>query len=114
VAQHYPVGESFLHYIWQFQYFQKAALKTTAGETLNIIKPGILNSDAGPDFAQAKIKIDSIDWVGNAEIHVKASEWYDHKHDRDSAYENVVLHIVWEDNKPVYRKDGTQNSNAGA
>jgi hypothetical protein len=108
VAQHYPVGESFLHYIWQFQYFQKGALKTTAGETLNIIKPGILNSDAGPDFAQAKIKIDSIDWVGNAEIHVKASEWYDHKHDRDSAYENVVLHIVWEDNRPVYRKDGSQ------
>jgi hypothetical protein len=108
VAQHYPVGESFLHYIWQFQYFQKVALKTTAGETLNIIKPGILNSDAGPDFAQAKIKIDSIDWVGNAEIHVKASEWYDHKHDRDSAYENVVLHIVWEDNRPVYRKDGSQ------
>lgn len=102
------MSEFFLHYIWQFQYFQKEALKTTAGETLNIIKPGIANSDAGPDFAHAKVKIDAIDWVGNAEIHVNASEWYDHKHDRDPAYENVVLHIVWENNKPVHRSDGSQ------
>ncbi|MDZ7649739.1 MAG: DUF2851 family protein [Cytophagales bacterium] len=93
---------------------KKQRSKLTAGETLNIIKPGILNSDAGPDFAQTKIKIDSIDWVGNAEIHVKASEWYDHKHDRDSAYENVVLHVVWGGVQACVPNGWNKNSNAGA
>ncbi len=102
------MNESFLHYLWQFQYFDKRDIKTTAGETLNILKPGILNSDSGPDFSQVKIKIDTIDWVGNVEIHVQSSGWYEHKHDQDHAYENVVLHVVWEENKPVYRNDGTR------
>jgi hypothetical protein len=102
------LNESFLHYLWQFQYFDKSELKTTAGEVLNILKPGFLNSDAGPDFSQSKIKIDNIDWVGNVEIHIQSSGWYEHKHDRDAAYENVVLHVVWEEDKPVYRSDGTR------
>lgn len=102
------MNESFLHYLWQFQYFDKRDLKTTAGETLNILKPGILNSDSGPDFSHVKIKIVNIDWVGNVEIHVHSSGWYEHKHDLDQAYENVVLHVVWEENKPVFRKDGTR------
>ena len=101
------VSESFLHYIWQFQYFDKSNLTTNAGERLTVLKPGILNSDAGPDFSQAKIKIDLIEWAGCVEIHIQSSGWYEHKHDTDKAYENVVLHIVWEDNKPVYRTDGT-------
>lgn len=83
-------------------------MKTTAGEVLNILKPGILNSDAGPDFSQSKVKIDNIDWIGNVEIHIQSSGWYEHKHDRDAAYENVVLHVVWEEDKPVYRTDGTR------
>jgi len=102
------VNELFLQYLWQFQYFDKRDLKTTAGETLNILKPGILNSDSGPDFSHVKIKIENIDWVGNVEIHVQSSGWYEHKHDQDYAYENVVLHVVWEENKPVFRKDGTR------
>jgi hypothetical protein len=102
------VNESFLHYLWQFQYFDKSGLVTTAGERLTIFKPGILNSDSGPDFSQAKIKIDAIEWIGNVEIHIQSSGWYEHKHDQDAAYENVVLHVVWEENKPVYRTDGTR------
>lgn len=102
------MSEAFLHYLWQFQYFDKKELKTTAGEDLVIFKSGILNTDAGPDFLQAKIKIDGIDWAGSAEIHIKSSAWYDHDHHHDPAYENVILHVVWEEDKPIYRVDGTR------
>lgn len=100
--------ESFLHYLWQFQYFNKKELVTTSGESVTILNPGILNSDAGPDFSQVKIIIDQIEWAGNVEIHIQSSGWYEHKHDTDAAYENVVLHVVWEENKPVFRRDGTR------
>lgn len=100
--------ESFLHYVWQFQYFDKKELLLTTGEYLTILKPGILNTDAGPDFSQAKVKMDQIAWAGSVEIHVQSSGWYAHQHDVDAAYENVVLHVVWEEDKPVYRKDGTR------
>jgi len=102
------VSESFLHYLWQFQYFDKKELKTTVGDELIIFKPGIHNTDSGPDFSQTKIKIDGMDWAGSAEIHVKSSEWLDHGHQHDQAYENVVLHVVWEEDKPIYRHDGTR------
>lgn len=102
------MSESFLHYLWQFQYFDKQELKTSAGDSLVIFKPGLLNTDAGPDFSQAKIKIDRIDWAGSVEIHIQSSGWIDHGHHHDQAYENVVLHVVWEDDKPIYRNDGTR------
>ncbi len=102
------MSESFLHYLWQFQYFDKRELKTTEGDSLIIFKPGLLNTDAGPDFSQAKVKVDGIDWAGSAEIHIKSSGWMDHGHHKDQAYENVVLHVVWEEDKPVYRADGTR------
>src|SRR5437879_2758287 len=99
------MNESFLHYIWQFQYFHKVDLKTSEGEQVTVLKQGIHNTDSGPDFSQAKIKIENIEWAGHVEIHVKSSEWYNHKHEQDAAYENVVLHVVWENDKTVYRKD---------
>ncbi len=102
------MSESFLHYLWQFQYFDKKALTTTAGENLIIFKPGILNSDAGPDFSQAKVRIDGIEWAGNVEIHIESSGWTDHGHHHDQAYENVVLHVVWTEGIPIHRKDGTR------
>lgn len=102
------MSESFLHYLWQFQYFDKKELKTTAGDNLVIFKPGMLNPDAGPDFSQSKIKIEEIDWAGSVEIHIKSSGWIDHGHHHDQAYENVILHVVWEDDKPIYRNDGTR------
>lgn len=102
------MSESFLHYLWQFQYFDKKELKTTVGDELVIFKAGIHNTDAGPDFSQIKVKIDGIDWAGSAEIHIKSSEWMDHGHQHDRAYENVVLHVVWEEDKPIYRNDGTR------
>lgn len=101
------VNESFLHYIWQFQYFDKKELKTTLGEEIVVLKTGLLNSDSGPDFGQSSLKINAIKGAGSVEVHIKSSGWYDHHHERDAAYENVILHVVWEDDKPVYRQDGT-------
>ncbi len=70
-------------------------LQTTDGRTLEIISPGLYNhSNAGPDFFNAKVKIDGMLWAGNVEIHLKASDWYRHGHDHDPAYDNVILHVV--------------------
>lgn len=102
------MSETFLHYLWQFQYFDKKELKTTVGDSLIIFKPGMLNTDAGPDFSQAKVKVDGMDWAGSVEIHIQSSGWIDHGHHEDQAYENVVLHVVWEEDKPIYRNDGTR------
>jgi len=99
------MNESFLHYLWQFQYFDKKELKTTEGEDIVIYKQGILNSHAGPDFSNAKIKIGTIEWAGNVEIHIKASGWIDHRHQEDAAYDNVILHVVWQNDKPIYARD---------
>jgi len=99
--------ESFLHYIWQFQYFDKRDLRTTSGEKIEVFLPGNPNSDSGPDFGNAKIKIGNIDWVGSIEMHTQSSNWYDHGHDSDPAYENVILHVVWSLDKEIHRNDGT-------
>ncbi len=97
--------ETFLHYIWQHQYFNKQNLRTTEGEEIQILHPGYRNSNAGPDFFNARVRIGMIEWVGSVEIHVNASSWLQHKHDLDAAYDNVVLHVVWKNDKPVRRHD---------
>ncbi len=99
--------ESFLHYLWQFQQFDKNNLQTVNQEVVRILKTGRLNTDAGPDFLHARLIIDSIEWVGNVEIHINASDWHAHAHDFDGAYNNVVLHVVWENDVMICRKDGT-------
>lgn len=99
--------EAFLHYIWQFQYFDKKNLATIDGETLHILKTGFYNTHAGPDFTNAKLRLGNLEWVGNVEIHVKSSEWIQHKHQYDKAYDNVVLHVVWKNDKNILRSDGT-------
>jgi Protein of unknown function (DUF2851) len=99
--------ESFIHYIWQFQYFDKKELTTSEGEKIEVFNPGMLNTHSGPDFSNAKIRIDGIDWVGSVEIHPKASGWLEHRHGGDPAYEKVVLHVVWLNDEPIYRADST-------
>jgi hypothetical protein len=101
------VHEGFICYIWQFQYFNKRELRTSGGEQIEVFSPGIGNTHAGPDFSNAKVKIDGIDWVGTVEIHPRASGWMEHRHDLDPAYENVVLHVVWQNDQPIYRLDKT-------
>jgi hypothetical protein len=101
------MNESFLHYIWQFQYFDKTDLRCTTGEEISVFKPGYKNVHSGPDFYDAKLRIDSIDWAGSVEIHIQSSGWREHRHQEDPAYENVVLHVVWEENEKILRGDGT-------
>ncbi|MEN7548216.1 DUF2851 family protein [Rapidithrix thailandica] len=99
--------EAFLQFVWQFQYFTHQDLYTFCGQPLTILHPGILNTNAGPDFLQAKIKIGNIEWVGNVEIHYQSSEWFQHRHESDPAYQNVILHVVWKHDKEVHRTDRT-------
>lgn len=97
--------EAFLHYVWQFQYFDKRQLMTESGDAVEVFNPGTLNRDAGPDFLNARIRIGNMHWIGNVEIHIRASGWRDHKHDDDAAYDNVILHVVWMSDWTVVRKD---------
>ncbi|WP_430813487.1 DUF2851 family protein [Carboxylicivirga sp. RSCT41] len=87
------MNEEFLHYIWQHKLY-KPELFTINGESVEVIHPGTKNTDGGPDFFNAKIKIDGTLWAGNVEIHQNAKEWYEHQHHKDSAYDNVILHVV--------------------
>lgn len=93
--------ERLLQFIWQMQYFNKADLRTTDNEFLHIIHPGRFNTDQGPDFREACITIDKTTWVGNIELHVKASGWKLHRHHEDNNYNNIILHVVWENDFPV-------------
>jgi Protein of unknown function (DUF2851) len=99
--------EAFLHYVWQHQYFDKKGLATTDGDAVTIFKHGFYNTNAGPDFQQATLKIGKIEWVGHVEIHLNASDWRTHNHQTDEAYDTVVLHVVWKNDKPIMRSDGT-------
>src|SRR5690606_5859328 len=106
--QKFPaMQESLLHFIWQFQYYNKVDLQTCEGESLNILHPGLLNTDAGPDFSNSRIMVGDILWHGHIEIHKKSSGWEAHKHQFDPAYNKVILHVVWEKDKEVHRQDGT-------
>lgn len=93
--------EEFLHYIWKYALFDRATLKTTEGKLIEIVHSGLHNSDAGPDFFNAQLRIGDTLWVGNVEVHIKSSDWYKHKHENDAAYKNVILHVVWENNKDI-------------
>lgn len=93
--------ERLLQFIWQMQYFNKTDLHTTANELLQIIHPGHLNNNQGPDFLEAGIRISTTTWAGNIELHVKASDWKLHRHDADKNYKNIILHVVWENDFTV-------------
>src|SRR5687768_13587231 len=88
--------ERLLQYIWQFQYFNRGDLKTTNGEALEILYQGQLNTNQGPDFYNAKIKIGNTILARTIEVHCKASEWLQHQHHTDHNYRNVILHVVIE------------------
>ena len=98
--------EDFLHFLWRSMRFDLHTLKTTEDESLQILYAGQYNHLSGPDFAGAKVRIGSTTWVGNLEIHTKSSEWFRHGHQGDAAYENIILHVVYEEDRPVHRKNG--------
>ena len=86
--------EQLLHYTWKLKLFPLKELRTSDDLLVEVIDPGKLNHDAGPDFTNAKIWIGGTMWAGNVEIHDKSSDWYAHGHDKDSAYDNVILHVA--------------------
>ncbi len=99
--------EELLYYLWKFQKFNTEALVTSEGELLQIFHPGIQNELSGPDFFNARIQIDGQLWAGNVEIHIKSSDWYIHHHETDSNYDNVILHVVWNHDAEIYRKNNS-------
>ncbi len=98
--------EEFLHYIWKFRSFNQQNLETTEGEPLEILRPGEGNTDAGPDFFNARIRIGKTMWAGNVEIHICSSDWFKHRHPSDKAYSNIILHVVHEADVPIRNKEG--------
>ena len=96
--------EELLQFIWKYQLFNHKKLVTRQGEAIEIVHPGHHNHDAGPDFLDGRIRIGETLWAGNVELHVKASEWYGHKHDTDPAYRNVILHVVYQDDLDQKKK----------
>ncbi|MDZ4793871.1 MAG: DUF2851 family protein [Bacteroidota bacterium] len=95
--------EKLLQFIWQFRYFKQTGLITVSGESLQILAPGQYNTNQGPDFLDAKVVIGKTTWAGSVELHIKTSDWDKHNHQSDQNYQNVMLHVVWED-------DGLKNN----
>jgi len=98
--------EILLHYIWEYCLWAGYEQYTTDGRRVEILSVGRHNHDAGPDYSEARIRIDGQEWVGNVEIHVQSSDWFKHKHHFDKAYDSVILHIVRKADKLVYNSQG--------
>ncbi|WP_288147494.1 DUF2851 family protein [Bacteroides acidifaciens] len=98
--------EHLLHYVWKHKLFPLKVLQTTNGLPVEVIDPGLQNPNAGPDFFNAKLKINGILWVGNIEMHAHASDWFHHGHDSDKVYDSVILHVVGEADGEITRTNG--------
>lgn len=98
--------EALYHCLWKYRMIGRR-LATADGHPVTVLSPGIHNHDAGPDFSNARIRIDDTEWAGNVEIHVRASDWLRHGHDRNPAYDNVALHVVGVDDMRIRRRDGS-------
>jgi len=99
--------EEFLHFVWQFRLYDTLKLQTVDGKSVEILHVGFPNKHAGPDFTTAKVMMDDTTWVGQVEVHLKSSDWNVHQHQHNAAYENVILHVVWEHDADITRADGT-------
>ena len=98
--------EAFLHYVWRTRRFRRDGLRTTAGAEVDLLQFGQYNTGSGPDFSGARVRIDGTVWAGHVEMHLRSSDWHHHRHQFDPAYDNVVLHVVWEDDEPVLNARG--------
>jgi hypothetical protein len=100
--------EDFIHYLWKYKKFDFSDLRTTKNKLITIIDSGIHNHDSGPDFFNAQLRINDQIWAGNVELHLKSSDWFAHHHEKDRAYDNVILHVVWQDDVEVHRQDNSE------
>lgn len=98
--------EQLLHYVWKHKIFPLKELKTTTGQQVEVIDTGLANTDAGPDFFNAKLKLDGVLWIGNIEIHERSSDWFKHGHHADTGYNSVILHIASEIDTEISRSYG--------
>jgi len=100
------MNEDFINYIWSNKLYDFKGLSVNGtGEIIKVINTGTRNTDSGPDFFNARIMIGNTIWAGNVEIHVNSSDWMIHKHHKDEAYDNIILHVVYMDDKPVFRRN---------
>lgn len=97
--------EEFIWHIWKFRLFDHSDLRTTSGESIRVLKAGTQNTDSGPDFFNARVRIGGMEWAGNVEIHTRASDWHKHRHTSDKAYDNIILHVVHEADMKIFRKN---------
>lgn len=99
--------EDFLQLVWKYQYFDRKNLQTSDGQDIQILKVGFHNQTEGPDFKDATIVLDGVTFHGHVEVHRLASEWKHHAHHSDPAYNSVILHVVWKNDREVKRNDDT-------
>lgn len=99
------MNETFLSYLWKYRQLNND-IATESGDQLAILHPGEQNTDSGPDFFNARLRIGETTWAGNVEIHVKSSDWQRHWHHTDPEYDHVILHVVFEDDRPVFHQNG--------
>lgn len=102
----FPYGEDLLQFIWEQRLFAPNELRTTDGRSVEVVKPGRIQSNSGPDLAEAQIRIDGQLWAGTVEVHLRSSEWNAHGHQFDPAYDNVALHVVFQHDAEVYTSRG--------
>lgn len=100
--------EEFLHYLWKYSLYYSEKLADPDGNRITVINPGEYNRDAGPDFFNARIRIGGTVWAGNVELHTRSSQYNQHGHNNDPAYDNVILHVVAEDDKKVFNSKGQE------
>ncbi len=99
--------EDFLQLVWKYQYFDRRDLRTTDGQVIRILNQGFHNHGEGPDFRNASLDLNGVTFHGHVEVHRYSSEWKQHAHGGDPAYNSVILHVVWEDDREAIRNDGT-------
>lgn len=100
--------EAFVQYVWEKQLFTTPCLQTIQKQEIRVIYPGQWSTLAGPDFFNAQVSIEGQVWAGNVEIHLQSSDWFRHHHEQDSRYDNVILHVVWEYDTPVFNSRGEE------
>ncbi len=100
--------ENFLHYLWRTRRLSPTGLRSTEGESLEVLHPGTYNTHGGPDFTNARIRIGDTVWAGNVEMHLRASDWLAHGHHHNPAYDNVILHVVLEEDQLIVRPGGAR------
>jgi hypothetical protein len=100
--------EDLLKFLWKHKLYLPESLTLPDGSVIEVVHPGVHNHDAGPDFFNTRIKAGNTIWAGNAEVHVRASDWNRHNHNSNEAYQNVILHIIAENDTEVKNSRGEE------